>query len=64
MWERVKPIIPNVREIFRQKLFVTNIEKAAERFEKWQKKVSPGSVEAMREWTRKMRSEKSMKAGA
>ena len=48
VWERVKPIIPNVREIFRQKLFVTNIEKAAERFEKWQKKVSPGSVEAMR----------------
>ncbi len=64
VWERVKAIVPNAREIFRQPLFLANLEKASERFEKWQNKVSPGAVEAMREWTRKMRSEKAKKAGA
>jgi hypothetical protein len=50
--------------MFKQKLFLANLEKAAERFEEWQKKVSPGSLEAMREWTKQMRSEKAKKASA
>jgi hypothetical protein len=45
-------------------MFLSNLEKAAERFEEWQKKVSPGSLEAMREWTKQMRSEKAKKASA
>jgi hypothetical protein len=64
VWERVKPIVPKAREMFKQKLFLANLEKAAERFEKWQKKVSPGAVEAMRQFTQQMRSEKAKKATA
>ena len=64
VWERVKPIVPTAREMFRQKLFLANLEKAAERFEKWVEKNSPGSVEAMRQWTKQMRSEKAKKATA
>ena len=64
VWDRVKSIVPKAREMFKQKLFLANLEKAAQRFEKWQKKVSPGSLEAMREWTKQMRSEKAKKASA
>ena len=64
VWERVKPIVPTSRETFQSKLFLANLEKAAQRFEKWSEKQSPGSVKAMREWTQKMRSEKAKKATA
>ena len=64
VWERVRPIVPSVREKFRQKLFVANLEKAAQRFEKWVEKVSPGAVEAMRQYTQQMRSAKAQKANA
>ena len=64
VWDRVKSIVPKAREMFKQKLFLANLEKAAQRFEKWQTKVSPGSLEAMREWTKQMRSEKAKKASA
>jgi hypothetical protein len=64
VWERVKPMVPAAREMFKQKLFLANLEKAANRFEKWVEKESPGSVKAMREWTKQMRSEKAKKATA
>jgi hypothetical protein len=64
VWERVKPIVPGAREAFRQKLFAANLEKAARRFEKWLDKESPGSVEAMRQFMKQMRSGKTQKAGA
>ena len=64
VWERVKTMVPSARERFRQKLFLANLEKAAQRFEKWMKKELPGSVEAMREWMQQMRSEKAKKASA
>jgi hypothetical protein len=60
----VKPVVPKAREQFRQPLFLANLEKAALRFEKWQKKVSPGAVEAMRQFTQQMRSEKAKTASA
>ncbi len=64
VWERVKTMVPSARATFHQKLFLANLEKAAQRFEKWMKKESPGSVEAMREWMQQMRSEKAKKASA
>lgn len=64
VWERVKPMVPTARELFKQKLFLANLEKAAERFEKWQERVSPGAVEAIRQFTKQMRSEKAKKASA
>ena len=64
VWDRVKPIVPAAREMFRSKLFLANLEKAAQRYEKWQKKVSPGALEAMRQWTKQMREAKAKKATA
>jgi hypothetical protein len=50
--------------MFHQKLFLLNLEQAAQRFEKWMKKTSPGAIEAMRQWMQQMRTEKVKKAGA
>ncbi len=64
VWERVKPIVPSIREKYRQNLFLANLEKAAQRFEKWVEKVSPGALEAMRQYSQQMRSAKAQKASA
>jgi hypothetical protein len=64
VWERVKPIVPKMREMFHQNLFLANLEKTAQRFEKFIETASPGSVEAMRQWTQQMRSAKAQKASA
>ena len=64
MWERVKPVVPKMREMFRQNLFLANLEKAAQRFEKFVEASSPGALEAMRQWTQQMRSAKAQKASA
>ncbi len=64
VWERVKPIVPSVREKYRMNHFLANLEKAAQRFEKWLEEVSPGALEAMRQYTQQMRSTKAQKATA
>ncbi len=64
IWERVKPIVQSVREKYRMNHFLVNLEKAAQRFEKWLEEVSPGGVEAMRQYTQQMRSGKAQKATA
>ena len=64
VWERVKPVVPKMREMFRQNLFLANLEKAAQRFEKFVEASSPGALEAMRQWTQQMRSAKAQKASA
>lgn len=64
VWERLKPIVPSAREKFRQKLFMAHLEKAAQRFEKWVEKSSPGALEAMRQFSKEMRSAKVQKAKA
>ena len=35
VWERVKPIIPKGREMFKNKQFLGHLEKAAQRYETW-----------------------------
>jgi len=64
VWERVKPVVPKMREMFHQNLFLANLEKAAQRFEKFMETASPGALEAMRQWTQQMRSAKAQKASA
>ena len=41
VWERVKPVVPKMREMFRQSLFLANLEKAAQRFERFVEASSP-----------------------
>ncbi len=64
VWERIKPALPAIREQFRQKQFLANLEKVAQRCEKWMQKSSPGAVEAMRQFAQQMRSAKAQKARA
>ena len=64
VWERIKPLVPKMREMFHQNLFLANLEKTAQRFEKFIETASPGSVEAMRQWTQQMRSAKAQKVSA
>jgi hypothetical protein len=64
VWERVKPIVQPIREKYRMDHFLANLEKAAQRFEKWVEKLSPGAVQAMREYSQQMRSTKAQKAKA
>jgi len=54
VWERVKPILPACRQMFKNPLFLANLEKAAQRFEKWMDGRAPGSIEAMRQMMKQM----------
>jgi hypothetical protein len=64
VWDRMKPVVPSMRQMFRQNLFLANMEKAAVRFEKFIETASPGALDAMRQFTKQMRSAKAQKATA
>ena len=64
VWDRVKPIVPAIREKYRMNHFLANLEKTAQRFEKWVEQQSPGALEAMRQYSQQMRSAKAQKASA
>ncbi len=55
VWERVKPAIPQGRERFANKQFMAHLEKAAQSYETWIEKRSPGHLAAMRQFMNQMR---------
>ena len=55
VWDRVKGIVPQGRERFVNQQFLANMEKAAQRFEKWMETRSPGHIAAMRKMMQQMR---------
>jgi hypothetical protein len=55
VWELVKRILPEGRERFSNKLFLSNVEKAAQRYESWIESRSPGHIAAMRQMMKQMR---------
>lgn len=55
VWEMVKPVVPQSRQMFKSNTYLSNLEKAAQRFEAWSEKRNPGHVAAMREFMSKMR---------
>jgi len=57
VWDRVKPIVQQGREMFVNKQFLAHLEKAANRYETWIEARSPGHLAAMREFTKKMRTQ-------
>ncbi|MGC1370547.1 MAG: hypothetical protein WA824_00280 [Candidatus Sulfotelmatobacter sp.] len=57
VWESAKAVVPQFRERFQNKVFLTNLEKAAQRFEAWSEKRSPGQIVAMRQMMKQMRSQ-------
>jgi hypothetical protein len=58
VWERVKPIVPAAREMWKNKLFLAHLEKAANRFEAWTEERSPGQLAAMRQFMQQMQSQR------
>jgi hypothetical protein len=56
VWERIKPIIGQTREMFVSKQFLAHLETAAQRYEAWSELRAPGHVAAMRQWMQQMRS--------
>jgi hypothetical protein len=58
VWERVKPGIEEGRKQFSNKLFLANVEQAANRYEKWIEARSPGAIAAMRKFGEQMRHKK------
>ncbi len=62
VWEAVRPVISQIRELFVNKQFLANLEKAAQRYESWMETRSPGHIAAMRQWVKQMRAQSSAKA--
>jgi hypothetical protein len=55
-------MVPQAREKFQNKQFLAHLEKAAQRYEAWIEKRSPGHVAAMRGFMKQMRSQPTAKA--
>ncbi len=54
VWERLKPIVPEARDKFVYKQLFAHLEKAAQRYEQWVERRSPGHVAAMRQFMQQM----------
>ncbi len=57
VWERVRPIIEEGRKRFVNPQFLSNLEKAANRYEARIEKRAPGHIAAMRQFTKQMRAQ-------
>src|SRR6266704_67663 len=55
VWEALKPVVPQFRERFADQNLLANLEKAAQRFEAWSERRSPGHIAAMREFVQQAR---------
>jgi hypothetical protein len=55
VWEAVKPIVPQAREQFVDRQFLANLEKAAQRYESWSERRTPGHIAAMRQFMQQQR---------
>jgi hypothetical protein len=63
VWEAVKPVLPQFREAFHNKNMLSNLEKAAQRFEIWSERRSPGFIAAMRQFMQQQRAKSASAAG-
>ena len=54
VWESLKHIMPEGRQRFSNKMFLANVEKAAQRYEIWMETRSPGTLAAMRQMMKQM----------
>jgi hypothetical protein len=64
VWEQLKAVVPQFREAYHAPHMLSNLEKAAKRFEEWTDKRAPGHIPAMREWMKQERSKKTSSAKA
>jgi hypothetical protein len=57
VWERVRATVPGLRKMFVTDSYLANVEKAAQRYEAWTEKRSPGHIAGMREFMKQMRTQ-------
>jgi len=50
VWERIKPIVPQFRQMMSDQNLLAHLEKAAQRYEAWSEERAPGHVAAMRQY--------------
>src|SRR3989304_2681431 len=55
VWELLKPVVPEFRERFADKNLLANLEKAAQRYEAWSERRSPGHIAAIRQFMQQQR---------
>src|SRR5262249_17239467 len=55
VWELVKPVVPQMREQFKDPNVFGHMEKAAQRYEACKERRAPGHVAAMRQFMQSMR---------
>ena len=64
VWELLKPVVPEFRERFADPQLLSNLESAAQRFEAWSERRSPGHVAAMRQFMQQQRTKAAAAASA
>lgn len=55
VWERLKPFVPVYRQQFRNPHMSENLEKVAQRFEKWSERRAPGHLAVLRQYLQQFR---------
>jgi hypothetical protein len=64
VWERVKSHIVQGRQKWNSKTFLSNLEKAAQRFEAWDEARNPGHIATMRKMMSEMEKQQRQQAKA
>ncbi len=64
VWEQLKKVVPQFRETYHEPNMLSNLEKAAKRFEEWTEQRSPGHIAAMREYMQQEQAKKTSAAKA
>ena len=64
VWELLKPVVPQFRERFADENLLANLERAAQRYEAWSERRSPGHVAAMRQYMQQQRAKAATAANA
>jgi len=64
VWERVKGHIEQGRQMWNSKTFLSNLEKAAQRFEAWNETRNPGNIATMRKIMSEMEKQQRQQAKA
>ncbi|HET6893236.1 MAG TPA: hypothetical protein VFH31_19205 [Pyrinomonadaceae bacterium] len=64
IWEQLKPVVPEFRERFADPHLLSNLEKAAQRFEAWSERRAPGHIATIRQFMQQERSQAATTAKA
>ena len=64
VWELLKPVVPQFRERFADKTLLTNLERAAQRYEAWSERRAPGHIAAVRQFMQQQQQRARAKAGS